>query len=151
MRYLAAVILFFPSLLLNAQKSSNTVATDKIALLIPGPLTESSEGISSYITSDFSSQKERARAIFVWITNNISYDIENAFAINFYSDSRQIVEEVLRTRKGVCMHYAELFNDIASRCGIKSFVVNGYTKQNGFVDYIAGAGVCTQCCTEETK
>ncbi len=139
MRYFTAAVLVFYTFLLKAQKPSDIVSTDKKALLIPGKLTESPEGIADYISTGFLSQKERVRAIFVWITNNISYDIENAFAINFYSDSRQIVEEVLRTRKGVCMHYAELFNDIASRCGIKSFVINGYTKQNGFVDYIPHA------------
>ena len=139
MRYFITAVLVFYSLFLNAQKTSTTFTTDKKTLQIPDPLTKTSSGIANYIITNFLSQKERSGAIFIWITNNISYDIENAFAINFYASSNQIIEEVLRTRKGVCMHYAELFSDIAVKCGLKSFVVNGYTKQNGFVDYIPHA------------
>lgn len=139
MKYFITAVLVFCSLYLNAQKTSSTVNTYKKALQVPDSLTKTSAGLANYITTNFLSQKERAGAIFVWITNNISYDIENAFAINFYANTNQIIEEVFRTRKGVCMHYAELFNDIATNSGLKSFVVNGYTKQNGLVDYIPHA------------
>lgn len=139
MKYFVSAVLVFCSLFVNAQKPSTTVTTDKKALQVPDSLTKTSAGIANYISTNFLSQKEKAGAIFIWITNNISYDIENAFAINFYANTNQIIEEVLRTRKGVCMHYAELFSDIATKSGLKSFVVNGYTKQNGFVDYIPHA------------
>src|SRR5262249_15396535 len=36
-------------------------------------------------------------------------------------------------------NYAALFNDICSKSGVKSFMVEGYTKQNGFTDYIPHA------------
>ena len=37
------------------------------------------------------------------------------------------------------MHYAELYNSTANKVGVKSYVIAGYTKQNGFVDYIPHA------------
>ncbi len=63
----------------------------------------------------------------------------NMFEVHFYQNPKEIVDKVLNTKKGICMHYAELFNDLANQVGIKSFVISGYTRQNGFVDYIPHA------------
>jgi hypothetical protein len=65
------------------------------------------------------------------------------FAINFYQNTNEIIDKVLITRKGICMHYAELYHSIANQVGIKSYVVSGYTKQNGFVDYIPHAWIAS--------
>jgi len=92
MKYFVSAVLFFCSLFLNAQKPSTTFTTNKKALLVPDSLTKTSAGIANYISTKYLSQKERAGAVFVWITNNISYDIENAFAINFYANTNQIIE-----------------------------------------------------------
>lgn len=139
MRILVTFILLGVFLGLDAQKGSDIFPADKIALQIPDSLTKTTSGIVSYINSNFSSQKDKSRAIFIWITKNVQYDIENMFAINFYQNPKEIVEKVLSTKKGICMHYAELFNDLANQVGIKSYVISGYTKQKGFVDYIPHA------------
>ena len=47
--------------------------------------------------------------------------------------------KALKTKKGVCADYAMIFNEIANLVGIKSVVVEGYTKQNGKVDDLAHA------------
>jgi hypothetical protein len=124
---------------LNAQKTSEIFPVDKIALQIPDSLTKTTSGLAGYINANFSNQTDKSRAIFTWIAKNIQYDIENMFAINFYQNSKEIIDKVLNTKKGICMHYAELFNELAHQVGIKSFVISGYTKQNGFVDYIPHA------------
>jgi len=61
------------------------------------------------------------------------------YAINFYEKEEEKIEKPLRTRKGICENYAALFTDICIKSGIKSYVVTGYTKQNGFADYIPHA------------
>ena len=43
------------------------------------------------------------------------------------------------TLPGFVFSDAALFTKIAGGCGIKSFVVEGYTKQNGFADFIPHA------------
>ncbi len=140
MRILTSILLICISVGLQAQKKTNEFTlVDKIALQIPDSLSKTSEDISDYVNSNFISQTDKSRAIFIWIVNNIQYDIENMFAINFYQNTNEIIEKVMRTRKGICMHYAELYNSIANQCGIKSYVISGYTKQNGFVDYIPHA------------
>jgi len=140
MRTLVLIILISFSLGLNAQKKKNEFTqVDKIALQIPDSLTKTSTDIATYINSNFASQSDKARAIYVWITNHIEYDIANMFALNYYQNDTQIVEKVLHTRTGICMHYAELYNSVSGQVGIKSYVVSGYTKQNGFVEYISHA------------
>lgn len=139
MRYIFSFIFLLLFFALNAQKPITTNQIDKFSVQIPDSLLSNTNGISSFINSKYILPKDKARAIFVWITNNIQYDIENIFAINFYQNTNEIVTEVLKSRKGACMHFAELFNDIATKVGIKSYVITGYTKQNGLVDYIPHA------------
>jgi len=124
---------------LKAQKKVNYFPIDNVILLIPDSLTNSTQGIANFINLKFSNQSDKSRAIFIWVAINIQYDIDNMFAINFYQSTNEIIDKTLKIRKGICMNFAELFNDIANKVGIKSYVINGYTKQNGFVDYIPHA------------
>jgi hypothetical protein len=114
-------------------------AIDKKALQLPDSLTKTTDLIASYITSNFATDKDKSRAIFIWVASNIQYDIDNMFAINFYEKKEDKISKPLKTRKGICENYATLFTDICLKSGLKSFVVEGYTKQNGFTDYIPHA------------
>jgi hypothetical protein len=114
-------------------------AVDKKALLMPDSSTLTSQGIANYINSNFNRNNEKARAAFIWITTNIKYDLDNMYALNFYEKKEDKITKVLKTRKGICENYAVLFTDICSKTGLHSFVVEGYTKQNGFADYIPHA------------
>lgn len=112
---------------------------DKKALQLPDLLSQTTEHIVAYITANFETDKDKARAIFIWVASNIEYDIDNMFAINFHEKKEAKIAKPLRTRKGICENYAGLFTDICIKAGIKSFVIEGYTKQSGFVDYIPHA------------
>lgn len=114
-------------------------AIDKKALEIPEASTATTEGIATYISTNFSKDDEKVRAAYIWVASNIQYDMENMFAINFREKKEDKINRSLKTRKGICENYAALFNDICNKAGIKSFVVEGYTKQNGFTDYIPHA------------
>lgn len=124
-----------------AQKSVvNIYATiDKKVLQLPDSMTKTTDGIARYLTANFSTDKEKARAIFIWIASNIQYDIDNMFAINFYEKREDKIAKPLKSRKGICENYAALFNEVCLKSGIKSFIIEGYTKQNGFADYIPHA------------
>ena len=114
-------------------------AIDKKALQLPDSLTKTTDLIASYITSNFATDKDKSRAIFIWVASYIQYDIDNMFAINFYEKKEDKISKPLKTRKGICENYATLFTDICLKSGLKSVVVEGYTKQNGFTDYIPHA------------
>lgn len=101
---------------------------------IPQSSTKTTAGIADYINANFSTQSEKSRAVYIWVTENIRYDIENMFKPVYYKDKQELIDKVLKTRKGICMHYALLFSSIANQVGIKSYVIEGYTKQNGKID-----------------
>lgn len=134
-------IIFSPQT--KAQKPNEFASIDKIALQIPDSSTRSTQSIARYIVANFSKDSDQSRAIFTWLTKNIQYDVENMFAINFYKNRQEIIDKAMKTRKGICQDYAELFNDIAMKAGLKSYVITGYTKQNGFVDFIPHAWCAT--------
>ena len=130
---------------LDAQeKTGDFRRVDELALRIPDSQTRTTREIAVYITSNFSSQTDRSRAIFVWVATTIQYDVDNMFAINFYQNTDEIIKEALSGRKGVCQHFAELYSAIANQSGLKTFVVSGYTKQNGSVDYLPHAWCASQ-------
>ena len=97
------------------------------------------EDIATYIKANFSTDEEKARAAFYWISQTISYDIASMNSTNYYENEQQVVDEVMKSRKGVCMHYATLMSRICNRVGVKTFVVGGYTRQNGKVDILSHA------------
>jgi hypothetical protein len=115
------------------------VAIDEIALRIPDSSTGTTEAIAAYINARFSGSREKTRAAFIWVASNIQYDIANMYAINPYEQPEEKISKALKTRKGICENYAALFNDICNKAGVRSFIVEGYTKQNGFADYIPHA------------
>ena len=124
-----------------AQKAAANefAAIDKKALQLPDSLTKTTDQIAGYINSNFVTDKDKSRAIFIWVASNIQYDIDNMYAINFYEKTEDKIAKPLKTRKGICENYASLFTDICIKSGIKSYVIEGYTKQNGFADYIPHA------------
>jgi hypothetical protein len=138
-KFLGIILLLTCPGLEAQQKPDNFRRVDELALRIPDSQTRTTQEISGYITLNFTSQTDRSRAIFVWVATSIQYDVDNMFAINFYQGADEIIKEALSRRKGVCQHFAELYSAIANQSGIKTYVVSGYTKQNGSVDYLPHA------------
>ncbi len=122
-----------------AQKADDFRAVDRIMLSIPDSSTESPGQIAGYIKENYTQEADIIRAVFIWVAASISYDIENMYSVNFYESTDEVVRQTLETRKGVCMGYAYLFEAIASGAGIRNYVVSGYTRQNGYVDYLPHA------------
>ncbi|MFZ4456715.1 MAG: transglutaminase domain-containing protein [Bacteroidales bacterium] len=139
MRISIIIIFTFFILKLSAQNVADYSTLDKVALQVPDSMTHSSSSLARYFNSKFQKESDKSRAAFIWIVKNIQYDVANMFAINYYQNSSETVEKVLKKRRGVCIDFAELYCDILQKCGITSYVISGYTKQNGFVDYIPHA------------
>ena len=127
------------SLFALAQSTARYVDTDVRIMQIPKSSTRTVEDIATYIKANFSTDEEKARAAFYWISQTISYDIASMNSTNYYENEQQVVDEVMKSRKGVCMHYATLMSRICNRVGVKTFVVGGYTRQNGKVDILSHA------------
>lgn len=112
---------------------------DKKVIQIPDSLSENTDDISKFIHNNFKSEKEKIRAIFIWVSSNIEYDIENMYALNFYEEKSEKISKTLKTKKGICENFAAIFNELCLKFNIKSFIIEGYTIQNGSADYIPHA------------
>jgi hypothetical protein len=134
----ARIILIVLLLLLNGKAESQTRkefnAVNRVVLQIPDSLTYSTQNIANYIDSKFDKQKEKAMAIFCWIVENIQYDYNSRYLLDNSEGSNINNERTLKTRRGVCFNYSNLYCDIAKQVGIKTYVITGYTKIDKKID-----------------
>lgn len=136
-------MLFFVQFSIGQTTPGYSYVDNKMAS-IPLDSTTTTSRIANYITSNFRSQDEKIRAVYYWVTNNISYDVANMYQPN-NMDSPQIkISNALKTRKGVCIHYAEVFSEIANKVGVKTYIVGGYTRQFGELSKIGHAWNASQ-------
>jgi transglutaminase/protease-like cytokinesis protein 3 len=119
---------------------------DKHALSLPSKY-RSIPALAKDLLTPFSTQQQKVRAIFMWITNNISYDCaayhsKKSNRVSFtYTTEAELAEKkekyyydyatkVLQSRKAVCEGYAALFNALCKIGGISSEVVIGTASNN---------------------
>ena len=122
--------------LADAQKGIRYASVNRIMSRIPDSLTCSTQKIADYICSNFSTQKEKSRAVFIWIARNIKYNFDSILTNKYYETPTEVSDRILRTRTGVCLNYACLFNELSIKAGIKSYVIHGFTKQGFRVDFL---------------
>ncbi|UCD61635.1 MAG: hypothetical protein JSV59_03425, partial [Flavobacteriaceae bacterium] len=96
------------------------------------------------IQNDFSTDEERVRAAFVWLTQNMVYEksYDDIFRtdqrISYRSESgrqsqiRRVVldwvEKAFVMRKGVCLEYSLILNELCLQFGLPSKVIVGVAK-----------------------
>jgi len=139
MRLFLLLLTFFSINKAIGQVANEYAVIDKKMAVMPDSLSNSTQKIANYINSKFTKDSEKLRAAFFWTANSIAYDVPNMFEPNFLDSSQEKIIKTLKSKKGVCIHYAEVFNDIVNKTGITCYVISGYTKQNGKVDTIAHA------------
>ncbi len=97
------------------------------------------------LTENYTTQLEKARAIFVWITDNIAYDYKHVNKhkkIKFPKCKKgedcdakivkwenKYLKKVICKKKGICDGYSRLFKKMCDYAGIQNSIVYGYTKQ----------------------
>jgi hypothetical protein len=72
---------------------------------------------------------EKVRAVYVWLAENLVYDVEGFFG------RRNMVANAataFNTRRAVCQGYAELFSELAGRLGLECETISGYAKGYSF-------------------
>ena len=139
MKNIYLLLSLFLSVLSFGQSQTDYTLIDSQISKIPNSSTTSIKGIANYINSNFRTDNDKIRAIFYWTASNIRYDMNNTFTSNSRETSENKIKNILKTRKGVCSDYTEIFNDLANKVGIKSVIISGYTKQNGVIDTISHA------------
>lgn len=130
---------FLFSILSFGQANVGYTLVDAKMSKIPANAANSTEAIAKYINANFKTENDKIRAVFYWTASNISYDVENMFAVNIMETPQDRITKTFKTRKGICGDYAMIFSEIANLVGVKSVVVEGYTKQDGKVATLAHA------------
>ena len=146
MKPLLAFITFFSlSYSTYAQDDNDYRETDRLALNIPASQTNSTADIAAFIKSHFDTDSKKVRAAYIWVISHIKYSTDSVHRIILDEDRDQLVTFALRRRKGVCQNFAAIFDDICRKAGLRSFAVEGYTRQSNSVDRTSHAWniVCT--------
>lgn len=80
------------------------------------------------LAETFTTEREKCRAIFRWVANNIKYDYE---VMNDYKKDRVDPLVVYKTKKAVCAGYASLFQAMCEEAKIKCLYITGEAKPSG--------------------
>ncbi|WP_339918994.1 transglutaminase domain-containing protein [uncultured Flavobacterium sp.] len=135
--YLFTILLL--SLVSFAQSKPQYLLIDEQISKMPVRYSNSTDNIAHYINSNFKTADDKIRAVFYWTASNIVYDIDNMFTQSHIESSEDRIINTLRTRKGICSNYTEIFNDIAIKVGVNTVIVSGYTKQGGKISSLSHA------------
>ena len=139
MKYISLLFSFFISIFSFGQANVSYAIVDAKMTTIPAIAITSTEEIAKYINANFKSENDKIRAVFFYTATNLSYDVANMFTVDSEETPQDRILKALKTKKGICWDYALIYNEIANLVGVKSIIIQGYTKQNGIVDTMAHA------------
>lgn len=118
------LVLLFPlsvfSQTLAELKAFDYRRADSIALHFPKKKFKTVNEIAAVLTEDLTTEHEKFRAIFRWITDNIEY---NKSASNITDASK-----IVRKNKAVCQGFSNLLKEMCNTVNIPCDVIAGYTK-----------------------
>jgi hypothetical protein len=72
---------------------------------------------------------ERARAVYVWVTEHIAYDTAAYFSGRYGALD---AESVFRSGSSVCSGYSDLFARLSTDLGLEARTISGYSKGAGY-------------------
>lgn len=111
--------------------SNNFSKIDDHARNAPRSVQKSVEKLTEYLVKPAKDDTEKVRAFYVWISENIAYDVDMFFS-SIIPTEEITGNDVLRTRKGVCQGYSQLFKEMCDLAEIQCFIIPGYSKGYGW-------------------
>lgn len=124
------LLLFFIVPQAHATQRTDYQTIDEHARNAPASVTGSIDKLAAYLVKPATNDVEKARSFYVWITDNVSYDVQ-AFLRGVLQ--QYTPEEVLKERKAVCEGYSGLFKALCEEVGIPCELIPGYSKGFGYV------------------
>ena len=137
------IFLFINAILLQPSFAQKYNAVDNIVLKYPKKFA-TTEDLAERIEKDFSSDYDKARAIYSWIAFNIKYDFAafqnppktQGFSYRTEAEKQRKIKELndeifqkaFRTQKAVCEGFTGLYQHLASLVGLKSEIIRGDSK-----------------------
>ena len=114
----------------NATLNYSYEEIDRHALNAPSSAEATVESLAAYLIEPAENDREKARAIFRWITENIDYNVEVFFKGGTGATNS---EDVLKSRKSVCYGYSDIFLSLAREAGLEAVRISGYGKGYGYL------------------
>ena len=105
----------------------------------------SPDSLAKKLTASYTTDIEKLRSIFRWITENIAYRtpnnvgkrktklyhvVEETEDTSSESLNERIALEVLRKKEAVCDGYSRLFKVLCDHAGLRSEIITGYARSN---------------------
>ena len=138
--------LFFLLLFLSftVQSQNYTEVDNKVKRY---PKFNSAQKLAAKIDKDFTSDADKIRATFIWLTENIRYDLKEfhnptkkSVRFSYKNEAEKqaklqqikddIVNETFRKRKSVCEGYAQSFKKVCDLLQIETVIIKGYARNS---------------------
>jgi Transglutaminase-like superfamily len=147
--YIILLLLFSHFAFAQQRQVSFSEIDDRVKSIDPLPPAE----LAYALTKDYSTDREKLRSIFSWITDHIAYRVKNNNRnIQVGNRSKQLIfadtgkwksgndfvaETVLQNKSAVCDGYARLFKSLCDYAGLRSAIISGfangdYSRQSKF-------------------
>ncbi|CAM1345621.1 transglutaminase domain-containing protein [Tenacibaculum amylolyticum] len=139
MKKIAALLLIF---LCGVTFSQNEIEIQKTIRAYP--TINSSQELLQAIKRDFKSDFIRVKALYTWITLNITYEYASSFTIQapeqivYFNEedlarrikmnNDKLVEKTIKTKRGVCKHMALTLQKLCDLLGLENELIKGYVR-----------------------
>ena len=127
------MVLFFLKSYSFGQTSLDFQEVDRYARNAPKNV-QSIDELVSYFSSIEAKPIEKARMIYVWLTDNISYDSK---AYNLKNIGDNSPSTVFKTKKAVCAGFANLYTDLGEKLGLEIETISGVAKGYEFEENVS--------------
>ncbi len=97
-----------------------------IGLDVPKGAGRDHKELAHALCDGLTGEREKANAIYNWITHNIQYDVKAYTRKRFVTDKK--AEKAFSNRKALCEGYAMLYTDMCREAGLKAVNIEGYAK-----------------------
>lgn len=140
---IAIIFLLLNSIFLNYTFAQKINEVDKIVAKYPKSFA-TTEKLAERIEEDFSSDYDKARAIYSWIAFNIRYDYNaflnpprtQGFSYSTEAEKQRKIKELndrlwqkaFSSKKAVCEGFTALYQHLAELTGLKSEIIRGDSK-----------------------
>lgn len=102
---------------------------DKHVRNCPSSSNNNVKAIADYLLKECKTDYEKARGVYVWLSENISYDDAS---YNAGVNTPQGYEAVLKNKKAVCAGFSDLYFAIGREMGLEIEKISGYAKGYGY-------------------
>jgi len=132
------LFLLLPAISIQVSALESLYRIDQEVRKLPMERQRSITELSAALEGIAGTDREKTRALYIWITENIAYDTDSFFrGISGPTDSAG----TFRSRKSVCEGYAELFTEIGTRLGLDVVTIHGYAKGWGYREGLDPGGI----------